>query len=93
MRDVIKKLKEKNVKAQSPYPAQLKVFLETGTKSFTTLAEAAPLLKDLGILVDEDETEKVQRVMTQGSWATVTGQRGKRKQPRITEADLRVLIE
>ena len=31
VRDVIKKLKEKDIKAQSPYPAQLRVFLDTGT--------------------------------------------------------------
>lgn len=93
VRDVIKKLKEKNVKAQSPYPAQLKVFLETGTKSFTTLSEAAPMLKDLGIHVEEEESEKIQRVMKQGSWATVTGRREKRMQPCITETDLRALIQ
>lgn len=35
--DVIKKLKEKNMKAESPYPAQLKMFPESGTKTFTKL--------------------------------------------------------
>lgn len=93
VRDVIKKLKEKTVKAQSPYPAQLKVFLESGTKTFTTLTEAAPKLEHMGIHVEEDEIERLQRVMTQGSWTTVTGQREKRKQPHITEADLQALIE
>ncbi|KAJ4927048.1 hypothetical protein JOQ06_014788 [Pogonophryne albipinna] len=51
VRDVIKKLKDKNVKAQSPYPAQLKVFLASGTKIFTTLTEDAPMLRDMGIHV------------------------------------------
>lgn len=93
MREVIKKLKEKNIKAQSPYPAQLKVLLETGTKVFTTLTEAAPMLKDFGITVEEDEEEKLQRMRMQGSWSTVTGQKGKKRPPRITEADLQALIK
>lgn len=82
------------MKAQSPYPAQLKVFLESGTKTFTTLTEAAPMLKDMGIDVEEDETERLQRVMMQSSWTTVTGQRERRRrEPHITEADLQALIQ
>ncbi|KAJ4920553.1 hypothetical protein JOQ06_023084 [Pogonophryne albipinna] len=40
VREVIKQLKEKNIKAQSPYPAQLKLFLATGVRVFPTLVEA-----------------------------------------------------
>lgn len=87
VRDVIKKRKQKNVKAQSPYPAQLKVFLESGAKTFTSLTEA--MLKDLG----KDEMDKLQRVMEQGAWTTVTGQKEKRRQPRITESDLQALVQ
>ncbi len=65
VRDVIKELKKKNVKAQSSYPAQLKVFLDSGTKTFSTLMEAAPMLKDMGINVEEERVERLQRVMTQ----------------------------
>lgn len=93
VRVVIKKLKEKNVKAQSPYPVQLKVFLDSGTKTFATLTEAAPTLKDMGINVDEDRMERLQRVMMQSSWTTATGQRGRRRQPHITEADVNALME
>ena len=57
------------MKAQSPYPAQLKVFLESGTKTFTTpKEEAAPMLRDMGIDVEEDKTETLQKEMAQGSW-------------------------
>lgn len=70
VRDVIKKLKEKDVKAQSPYPAQLKVFLDSGTRTFSTLMEAAPMLKDMGIDVEEDGAERLKRVMRQGSERT-----------------------
>uniref|UniRef100_A0A3B4URD3 L1 transposable element RRM domain-containing protein n=1 Tax=Seriola dumerili TaxID=41447 RepID=A0A3B4URD3_SERDU len=93
VRDVIKKLKEKKVKAQSPYPAQLKVFLDSGTKTFSTLMEAAPMLKDMGIDVQEDGVERLQRVMTRGSWTTATGQKGRQRRPHITEADLKALME
>lgn len=93
VRDVIKKLKEKNVKAQSPYPAQLKVFFNSGVKTFSTLMEAAPMLKDMGIDVEEDGRERLQKMLMQGSWTTATGQRGRQKQPHITEADLQALME
>ncbi|KAF3844504.1 hypothetical protein F7725_007667 [Dissostichus mawsoni] len=81
VRDVIKKLKDKNVKAQSPYPAQLKVFLASGTKIFTTLTEAAPMLRDMGIHVQEEERDELQRLRTQSSWTMVTRQKDKRSQP------------
>ncbi len=55
VRDVTRKLKEKNVKAQSPHAAQLRVFLESGTKTFATLTEASPTLKDMGIYIEEDD--------------------------------------
>lgn len=93
VRDVVKKLKEKNVKAQSPYPAQLKVFLDSGTKTFATLTEAAPILKGMGINVDKDKTERLQSMMIQSDWNTATGQRGRRRWPHITEEDLHALME
>lgn len=62
------------MKAQSPYPAQLKVFLDSGIKAFATLMEAAPMLKDMGISVEEDERDRLQRMMMNNSWTTVTGQ-------------------
>lgn len=53
---------------------------------FSTLTEDAPVLRGMGIHVEEDETERLQRVMMHGSWTTVTGgQREKRRQPRIRQ--------
>ena len=37
-----KKLKERNIKAHSPYPAQLKLFLDAGVRVFPSLLEAQP---------------------------------------------------
>lgn len=90
---VIKKLKEKNVKAQSPYPAQLKVFLDSGIKTFATLMWAAPMLKNMGISVEEDENDRLQRMIMKDSWTTATGQRRKKRQPHITEADFQAIIQ
>ncbi|KAK1899283.1 LINE-1 retrotransposable element ORF1 protein [Dissostichus eleginoides] len=93
VRDVIKKLKDKNVKAQSPYPAQLKVFLASGTKLFTTLTEAAPMLRDMGIHVQEEERDELQRLRTQSSWTMVTRQKEKRSQPHTTGPDPQAVTE
>lgn len=90
---VIKKLKEKNVKAQSPYPAQLKVFLDSGIKTFATLMWAAPMLKNMGISVEEDDNDRLQRMIMKDSWTTATGQRRKKRQPHITEADFQAIIQ
>ncbi|KAK1882645.1 LINE-1 type transposase domain containing protein 1 [Dissostichus eleginoides] len=93
VRDVIKKLKYKNVKAQSPYPAQLNVFLASGTKIFTTLTEAAPMLRDMGIHVQEEERDELQRLRTQSSWTMVTRQKEKRSQPHTTGPDPQAVTE
>ncbi|KAI3371801.1 hypothetical protein L3Q82_024357 [Scortum barcoo] len=47
VREVVKKLKERNIRAQSPYPAQLRLFLDGGTKLFPSLLEAHSTLKEL----------------------------------------------
>lgn len=61
VRDVIKKLRERNIRAQAPYPAQLKVFLETGIKTFPSLCEAQPTLKALGVNVWVEERDILER--------------------------------
>lgn len=40
---MIKQLCEKKVKTQSLFPAQLKMYLDSGVKTYTALAEAAPV--------------------------------------------------
>lgn len=52
VKEVIKQLKENKIKAQSPVPAQLKIHLDSGVKTFTTLSEAAPTLRKIGINVN-----------------------------------------
>ncbi|XP_048010461.1 E3 ubiquitin/ISG15 ligase TRIM25-like [Megalobrama amblycephala] len=49
VRDMIRQLKKKDSTAQSFYPAQLKISLNTGDKTFSTLADALPTLQELGV--------------------------------------------
>ncbi|MED6276432.1 hypothetical protein CHARACLAT_003026 [Characodon lateralis] len=90
VRDIIKQLRERNVKARSPYPAKLQVFLDTRTKTFTTMEEAAPMLKEMGINL-KDRLEKIHQMVAQTT--SVTEHRGKWRQPEMTEVDLRVLLK
>uniref|UniRef100_A0A3B4XS08 L1 transposable element RRM domain-containing protein n=1 Tax=Seriola lalandi dorsalis TaxID=1841481 RepID=A0A3B4XS08_SERLL len=46
VRYVVKQLKEKNVKAKCMYPARLRMMVESEEKTFQTVMDAAPVLKD-----------------------------------------------
>ena len=91
VREVIKRLKEKNIKAQSPYPAQLKLFLQTGIKTFTTLTEAVPVLKEMGIEVKVREADNLWSQWISDSWTTA-GRKKKRASPEMTREDLQAFI-
>lgn len=92
VREVIKKLRRKNIKAQSPCPAQLALFLETGTKTFNTLTEAAPVLKEMGIEAQVKEADNLRSKWTKDSWTTVRGRKEKRRPPAMTSEDLQAFI-
>ncbi|KAJ4946442.1 hypothetical protein JOQ06_024109 [Pogonophryne albipinna] len=64
----------------------VRFFFATGTKIFTTLTEAAPMLRDMGIHVQEEESDELQRLRTQSSWTMVTRQRrrGQRRGVSLT---------
>lgn len=68
VREIIKQLKEKNIKAQSPFPAKLKIHLDSGVKIFATLLDATETLKDLGIHVERDEREALVTELLQNNW-------------------------
>merc|ERR1712035_105985 len=68
VREVIKQLKDKKVKAQSPFPAQLKIHLESGVKTFSCLADAAPTLKEMGIHVKVEDQETLQKELLRNHW-------------------------
>lgn len=73
VRDVIKKLKERNVKAQMCYPAQLRIFLDGETKTFVNLRDAAALLRKMDIFIEEEnETDKLKKDLLSSCWKVVT---------------------
>lgn len=91
VREVIKRLREKNIKAQSPYPAQLKVFLDTGVKVFPSLLEAQSFLKELGVAAEIEERDVLERELTQDTWTTQDNRR-KRKQ-LLSPTEIRTITE
>lgn len=91
VREVIKRLREKNIKAQSAYPAQLKVFLDTGVKVFPSLLEAQSFLKGLGVAAEIEERDVLERELTQDTWTTQDNRR-KRKQ-LLSPTEIRAISE
>lgn len=91
VREVIKRLREKNIKAQSAYPAQLKVFLDTGVKVFPSLLEAQSFLKELGVAAEIEERDVLERELTQDTWTTQDNRR-KRKQ-LLSPTEIRAISE
>lgn len=90
VREVIKQLKDKNVKAVSPFPAQLKIHLDSGVKTFATLARAAPTLEKMGIHVKIDERERYREELLGESWTTVPGKAG---ETMLSITDMRAILQ
>lgn len=89
VREVIKKLKEKNIRAQSPYPAQLRLYLDSGTKQFPSLLEAQSTLEELGVETGMEDRDILERQLVQEGWST---QGGRRKKQQLSTADIRSII-
>lgn len=77
MREVIKQLKLKNIRAKCIYPAQLRMLTEVGEKTYQTLTDALPVLQELGVQVRVDERERMERELSCNRWSTAGGRRGK----------------
>lgn len=91
VREVIKRLREKNIKAQSAYPAQLKVFLDTGVKVFPSLLEAQSFLKELGVAAEIEERDVLERELTQDTWTTQDNRR--RRKQLLSPTEIRAITE
>ncbi|KAK7912389.1 hypothetical protein WMY93_012600 [Mugilogobius chulae] len=89
VREVIKRLKERDIKAQSPYPAQLKLFLDNGTKTFPSLWEAQPTLKALGLNVSVDDRDILEREFHE-RWRIQGKQR--RDELALTPKEIRAIL-
>ncbi|KAI4791957.1 hypothetical protein KUCAC02_033703 [Chaenocephalus aceratus] len=64
--EVIKQLKKEDILARCIYPAQLKLKLGTGEKTYTTLSSAAEVLKGLGVDVRCGERERTEDELKDG---------------------------
>lgn len=91
LRTVIKQLKEKGVRARCRFPAQLRIDLDSGPKTFPTLVEAIPTLHELGVFVQVSEKEKMDRELSRELWRTrENGRRG--GNDSLSDADLRAYV-
>lgn len=89
VRYVVKQLKEKNVKAKCMYPARLRMIVGSEEKTFQTMMDAAPVLKDFNIQVRVDERDKVERELARRRWETQVANRGRWNVSMFTEEDCR----
>lgn len=89
VRYVVKQLKEKNVKAKCMYLAWLRMMVGSEEKTFQTVMDAAPVLRDLNIQVRVDERDKVERELARHRWETRVANRGRRNVTMFTEEDCR----
>ena len=92
VRDVVYKLKEKNIKAKCIYPAQIRITTQDGDKTYPTLAEAVPALQELGIEVRVSERERMEKELIDHGWNTTGKRRGKDSET-LSTADVRAFME
>ncbi|KAF7655704.1 hypothetical protein LDENG_00052060 [Lucifuga dentata] len=90
IRFIIKQLKMKGIHAKCPYPAQLRINLETGEKTFSTLTDAAPTLKELGIEVCIEERDRLERECRDDRWSQERGRR--RKDASLSASDFKAFF-
>lgn len=91
IRGVIKQLKEKGIRARCRFPAQLRIDLESGPKTFPTLVEAVPTLLELGVATQVSEREKMDRELTGEPWSR--RDRGSRRgNGALSDKDLQAYI-
>lgn len=95
VRQVIKQLKIKGIRAKCPYPVRLRMTTDSGEKVFETLVDAIPTLKELGIKVQIDERERLQRELMRDRWQVQGNGRDQRKKQTMTSlssADIKTLM-
>lgn len=61
----IKQLKQKkNIKAKTLYPAQIKIWMGNGDKTYSTIVEALLVLQELGVHIQVSEGERIETAMS-----------------------------
>lgn len=92
VRDVIRQLKKKDITARSFNPAQLKISLTTGDKTFSTLADALPTLQELGIKTQMGERDALEMELSKTRWQTRRGGRHRINQATMSDADVKAFF-
>lgn len=92
VRDVIRQLKTKNVRARSFYPAQLKISLDSGDKTFYTLTEAAPTLRELGIEMPVSEHDALETELSKAQWQMRRSGRRRINQTTLSDVDVKAFF-
>lgn len=91
VRDAVKQLKVKNIRATCIYPAQLRVFTADGVKIYPTLTDAVPVLEEMGVHARVDERERLDKELCRGGWSTA-GRRANGGQATLTNAEIKAFF-
>lgn len=89
VRDVVKQLKQKNIKAKCIYPTRLRMTVGSEERTFETVMDEAPVLQDLNIQFRIDERNKVERELARHRWERRDANRGGRNVSMFTEKNCR----
>lgn len=71
VRDAVKQLKVKNIKAKCVFPAQLRVWFEGGEKTYSAMSNTLLALKEMGLQVWVDERELLETDKSWNGWRIV----------------------
>lgn len=86
---VVKQLKQRGIQAKCLYPARLKVKMDSGEKTFSSLISATDALREMGVEVQCEEKERIEEKLTEG-WSTSVK---RRRINMLAIADLKTLVQ
>lgn len=69
VRDAVKQLNLKNIRAKCVFPAKQRLFKDGGEKTFSSLMDALLTLQELGIQVRVDQTECMEAELSRCRWS------------------------
>lgn len=85
---IIKQLRQRGIQAKCLYPARLKIKMDSGEKTFSSLTSAADTLREMGVEVQCGEKERIEEKLT-GGWNISA----KRRTNMLALADLKDMIQ
>lgn len=91
VREAVKQLKMKNIRAKCVFPAQLRVFTEDGVKTYPTLTDAVRVLEELGVHARVEERERLETELCRDGWNTA-GRRVNRGPTTLAYAEFKAFF-